>query len=349
MAISDVQLLQAWRDVLKLSNLKAGETVTILTSSDTNKQNLTAARTAAIDLGAVLTVVDLPPTNGDIALSRDKVAFMGKTALQGNKAAMAALKQSDLVIDLMLLLFSPEQAEILSGGTRMLLAVEPPEVLMRLKPTIDDRRRVLAAAAHLGSAKKMTVTSKAGTNLECDLGEFPVLTEYGFADQPGRWDHWPSGFLATWPNEKTARGTIVIDRGDILLPFKSYVQEPIRFDIEDGYVQSMQGGFDAEFLKSYMDSFNDREVYAISHVGWGLQPRAQWTALGLYDKEATIGMDARAFYGNFLFSTGPNTEAGGKRDTPCHMDIPLRNCSVSLDGVPMTINGNVVVEEQKAA
>jgi len=349
MAISDVQFLQAWRDVLKLSNLKAGETVTILTSSDTNKQNLTAARNAAIDLGAVLTVVDLPPTNGDIALSRDKVAFMGKTALQGNKAAMAALKQSDLVIDLMLLLFSPEQAEILSGGTRMLLAVEPPEVLMRLKPTVDDRRRVLAAAAHLGSARKMTVTSKAGTNLECDLGEFPVLTEYGFADQPGRWDHWPSGFLATWPNEKTAHGTIVIDRGDILLPFKSYVQEPIRFNIKDGYVQNMEGGFDAEFLKSYMDSFNDREVYAISHVGWGLQPRAQWTALGLYDKEATIGMDARAFYGNFLFSTGPNTEAGGKRDTPCHMDIPLRNCSVSLDGVPMTINGNIVVEEQKAA
>ena len=98
----------------------------------------------------------------------------------------------------------------------MLLAVEPPEVLMRLKPTIDDRRRVLAAAAHLGGAKKMTVTSKAGTNLECDLGEFPVLTEYGFADQPGRWDHWPSGFLATWPSEQTARGTIVIDRGDTI-------------------------------------------------------------------------------------------------------------------------------------
>jgi 2,5-dihydroxypyridine 5,6-dioxygenase len=349
MAISDVQLLQAWRDVLKLSNLKAGETVTILTSSDTDKQNLAAARNAAIDLGAVLTVVELPPTNGDIALSRDKVAFIGKTALQGNKAAMAALKQSDLVIDLMLLLFSPEQAEILSGGTRMLLAVEPPEVLMRLKPTMDDRRRVLAAAAHLGSAKKMTVTSKAGTNLECDLGEFPVLTEYGFADQPGRWDHWPSGFLATWPNEKTARGMIVIDRGDILLPFKSYVQEPVRLEIKDGYVEKIEGGFDAEFLKSYMDSFHDREVYAISHVGWGLQPRAQWTALGLYDKEATIGMDARAFYGNFLFSTGPNTEAGGKRDTPCHMDIPLRNCSVSLDKVPMTVNGDVVVEDQKAA
>jgi len=98
-----------------------------------------------------------------------------------------------------------------------------------------------------------------------------------------------------------------------------------------------------------MDSFHDREVYAISHIGWGLQPRAQWTALGLYDKEATLGMDARAFYGNFLFSTGPNTEAGGKRNTPCHIDIPLRNCSLSLDGVAMTINGKVVVADQMAA
>jgi len=38
---------------------------------------------------------------------------------------MAALRASDLVLDLMLLLFSPEQQEILSAGTRILLAVEP--------------------------------------------------------------------------------------------------------------------------------------------------------------------------------------------------------------------------------
>jgi len=203
MAISDVHLLQSWRQVLTLSKLKKGEAVTILSSSDTNKQNLEAARNAALDLGGIVSVLELPPTNGELALSRDKTAFIGKTALEGNKAAMACLKSSDLVIDLMLLLFSPEQAEILSGGTRMLLAVEPPEVLTRMIPTMEDKRRVVNAAAKLGGAKLMTVTSKAGTSLECDLGEFPVLTEYGFADEPGRWDHWPSGFLATWPNEKT--------------------------------------------------------------------------------------------------------------------------------------------------
>jgi 2,5-dihydroxypyridine 5,6-dioxygenase len=347
MAISDFQLASAWKKVLELSKLKEGEAVTILTSLDTNQQTLAAARNAAMDLGGVVTTVDLPPTNGELALSRDKTAFVGHTALQGNKAALAALKASDLVIDLMLLLFSKEQADILASGARMLLAVEPPEVLTRLVPTEDDRRRVLAATKRLKSAKTMAVTSKAGTELQCKLGDFGIVNEYGYVDEPGRWDHWPSGFLATWPNEKSANGRIVIDRGDIMLPFKSYVQEPITLHVADGYINRIEGNFDADFLRSYLESFKDREVFAISHLGWGLQPRAQWTALGLYDKEATLGMDARAFYGNFLFSTGPNTEVGGLRNTPCHMDIPLRHCSLSLDGVPMTIDGDVVAEDQK--
>ena len=195
----------------------------------------------------------------------------------------------------------------------------------------------------------MTVTSKAGTDLRCDLGDFPVLTEYGFVDEPGRWDHWPSGFLATWANEGTANGTIVVDRGDIILPFKSYVQAPITLTFRDGYLKEIEGGFDAEFLRDYMETFKDPEVYAMSHIGWGLQPRAQWSTLGLYDKEDTIAMDARAFYGNFLFSTGPNSEAGGKRDTPCHMDVPLRRCSVFLDGEPMVLDGDVIPAEQRVA
>ena len=59
-------------------------------------------------------------------------------------------------------------------------------------------------------------------------------------------------------------------------------------------------------------------------------------------------MDARAFAGNFLFSLGPNTEAGGTRNTPCHIDIPMRRCSVSLDGVEVVRNGKLVEEEVTA-
>jgi len=347
MLISDFDLLNAWIEVLKLSRVRAGETVTLLTSEDSNEQNRRIAGLAARQLGAIVTEVRLPLMNGEKTIGRDKLAYVGQTALAGNRAALAALKNSDLVLDLMLLLFSPEQLEILQGGTRMLLAVEPPEILVRMTPTPDDRRRVLAAAERLKVARRMRVESAAGTRLECQLGAYPVLTEYGFADEPGRWDHWPSGFLATWSNEGSAQGTIVLDRGDIILPFKSYVRDAIHLTVQDGYISAIEGGQDADFLKAYMESFNDREVYAISHLGWGLQPRAQWTAIGLNDKDTTIGMDARAFLGNFLFSTGPNTEAGGTRDTPCHIDIPMRNCSLWLDDEIMVRDGEVVPADQR--
>jgi 2,5-dihydroxypyridine 5,6-dioxygenase len=55
-------------------------------------------------------------------------------------------------------------------------------------------------------------------------------------------------------------------------------------------------------------------------------------------------MDARAFDGNFLFSLGPNNEGGGKRTTACHIDIPLRRCTVSLDGVDVVREGKTIEE-----
>ncbi|MDQ0467793.1 2,5-dihydroxypyridine 5,6-dioxygenase [Labrys wisconsinensis] len=347
MAISDLALVEAWKDVLTLSKLRAGEQVCLLVSDDSNPQLVSTARIAVGQLGGILTILTLPPLNGDVALSRDKSGYVGHTALKGNRPALEAMKHSDFVIDTMMLLFSPEQEEILKTGARMLLACEPPEVMLRMKPTPDDARRATAAAARLARAKTLTVTSKAGTEFSCAVGQYPVLKQQGFVDQPGGWDHWPSCFVATWPDEGSCEGRIVIDTGDILLPFKRYAREPIALTIEKGIIRRIEGGFEAEYLKSYMETFDDPDAYAMAHVGWGLHKRAHWTTLGLYDPEAGLSMDARSFAGNFLFSSGPNTEAGGTRNTPCHMDIPLRACSLSLDGEPMTIDGRVVPEDQR--
>lgn len=342
MSVSDHDLIQAWKQVLSLSKLERGQLVTVLTSSSTHPQTLSTAILAAASMGAIVNRLDLLPVNGEKALSRDSLAYLGTTPLTGNRAAIAALKESDLVLDLMTLLFSPEQHEILKAGTKILLAVEPPEVLVRMVPTMADRARVAAASAKLGKAKEMHVTSPAGTDVRFKLGQFPAISEYGLVDEPGRWDHWPSGFALTWANEGEADGTIAMERGDILLPMKSYIQDRIHFRIENGFVTSIEGGVDAEILSEYMASYNDRDAYAMSHIGWGLQPRAKWSTLGLYDREATIGMDARAFEGNFLFSFGPNNEAGGSRTTACHIDIPMRNCTIVLDGEEVVRNGKVL-------
>ncbi len=344
MSVSDFELFQSWKRVLELCALRPGQTVALLTSAETNEQTLRCAILAVRDVGAIANRLDLQPVNGGTSLSRDPLAYVGTTPLTGNRPAVAMLKASDLVLDLMTLLFSAEQHEILAAGGRVLLAVEPPEILVRLTPTLEDRTRVLAASAKLRAARVMRVTSAAGTDATFALGDYPLLEEYGFVDQPGRWDHWPSGFLATWSNEGSGEGTIVLAPGDILLPQKAYVTEPVTMRLERGYVRAIEGGYEARHLKDYMDNFGDPEVYAVSHIGWGLQKRAHWSVMGFYDREASIGMDSRACAGNFLWSTGPNNEAGGTRDTACHIDIPMRGCTVTLDGEPVVVDG-VLVED----
>ncbi|BEP45933.1 MULTISPECIES: peptidase M29 [Variovorax] len=344
MPVSDYQMVKAWDEVLKLSKVERGQKVSILCGPHTHPQTLQTATIAAQAAGAVVTRIELQPINAEKAPSRDLMNYLGETPLTNNPVALAAMKNSDIVLDLMLLLFSPEQMEILESGTKILLAVEPPEVLVRAVPTEADRERVLAASKLLKAARKMHVTSPAGTDVTFKLGDYPTISEYGFCEEPGRWDHWPSGFLFTFANEGGSDGTIVIDRGDILLPQKNYVSDKITMQLREGFVRSIEGDIDAALLREFMEAYKDPEAYAIAHIGWGMQPRCYWHTLSLVDREATSGQDARAFEGNFLFSLGPNNEAGGPRTTPCHLDIPLRNCTVKLDDVVVVRDGKVIDE-----
>ena len=97
---------------------------------------------------------------------------------------------------------------------------------------------------------------------------------------------------------------------------------------------------DADLLRSYLSAFAEAEAYAVSHVGWGMNPAARWDSLVMVDKADTNGLELRAFEGNFLFSTGANENAG--RFTRGHFDFPMRHCTVTLDGTVVVDNGRLV-------
>ncbi len=128
----------------------------------------------------------------------------------------------------------------------------------------------------------------------------------------------------------------------MLLPFNTYVREPVTYTIEKGFIQDIRGGLDAELIKSYMATFNDPRGFGMSHVGWGLDHRANWH--GLTQFPGGMGMELRSFFGNVMFSTGPNNELGGPNNTACHLDIPMRNCSLFLDDEPIVLDGQIAVK-----
>jgi len=343
---ADASIVSLFKAELELCKIGPGDTVAVLSEGTRRADYAQAFLAAAQQIGAAAMQINLPslPVQGP-------AGQFGRTPLAGNRLAIDALKQATIVIDLMGLLFSHEQLEITDAGARVLLVVEPLDVLRELFPTAELRRRVEYGSKLLGAARELRVTSPFGTDLHYKLGQYPVMTEYGYTDTPGRWDHFPSGFLLTHGNDGAVEGTVMLMPGDIVNAFRRYVQTPVRLTVEGGYVREIAGdGMDATLLKDYIESFNDPRAYAISHIGWGLNRRAKWHHMAATrELDAEIGVHGLAFYGNVLFSTGPNTELGGSNDTACHLDMPLRNCSLTLDGAPIVDHGRVVPPEMQTS
>jgi 2,5-dihydroxypyridine 5,6-dioxygenase len=327
---------------LALCGLREGETVAVLSQGDERTDYVNAFLAAAARFGAVAFHVRLP----DVSSSVDGEVgawTVGATPLAGNRPALDALKGVDLVIDTIFLLFSPEQREIQEAGTRILLCMEPVDNLARMFPTPDLRRRVEAGAELLSAASELRFTNASGTDVRYRLGAYPVMTQYGYTDTPGRWDHWPSGFVFTGGADDGVDGRVVIAPGDILLPFKEYAREAVELTIEHGRIVDIRGGVEAAILRDYIEGFEDQDAYGISHIGWGMMKEARWS--GLATDRRSIHMEARSFLGNVLFSTGPNGELGGANATPCHLDVPMRDCSLFLDDEPVVIDGDVIPDE----
>jgi len=339
--------LAAFEAVFRLCKAEPGMPLCLLAESQSRAVNLDLAELAALRLGCrpFRCILPTPPQTAPVPVRSTGAS----RALRGHPAALAALKASPLVVDLTLegLLHAPELKEILASGARvMMVSNEHPEALERLVPRPEDEARVKAAVKRARAARRMTVTSAAGTALTVEMEGAATAGVWGWTDRPGTVAHWPGGVVVAFPRAGTVNGTLVLDAGDVNLTFKRYLERPVRLTLRDDHIEAIEGeGTDAELMRRYLAAFSayeggGRAAYAVSHVGWGLNERARYEALAMYDRRDTNGTELRAFAGNFLFSTGANEFAG--RFTEGHFDIPVRNCTIALDGEPVVVEGRLV-------
>jgi 2,5-dihydroxypyridine 5,6-dioxygenase len=324
--------------------LSEGETVAVLSESQSRPALVETARLAAQSLGGrVFDVVVPTPASTHSVPIRSTGASQ---AIAGHGAVIAALAASDLVLDCTVegLLHSPDLGQILAGGARVLMiSNEHPEVLERIGWDDDMPRRVMVGYDWISAATTMRVTSAAGTDLTVRLAGAAAAGSTGLTSGPGSIAHWPGGLVAAFPAAHTVDGTIVLAPGDMNLTFNTLVQTPIRLHIVDDHVETIEGdGADAILFRSYLSAFGDRESYATSHVGWGMNQLARWDSSQLYDKRETWGTEARVYAGNFVYSTGANELAG--RFTAGHFDLPMRNCTITLDDRVVVSAGELAAE-----
>ncbi|MFC4520208.1 peptidase M29 [Cupriavidus pinatubonensis] len=331
-------------EVFGLCRVKPGEVAAVLSESQSRSVLAELAELALIQMGAKVFHVRLVTPRLTEAVP---LRSTGTTvAIEGLEPVIQALSSSQFIVDCTVegLLHSVERAALLAKGARiMMISNEHPEILERLKPSPTVHEKCQLGARLITEASSMRVTSAAGTDLTVDLNGVQGRGSAGIADQPGSFGYWPAGLCICYPSNGSVNGTLVLDSGDVNLTFKRYFASPVTLRIENDFVTAIEGqGLDAELMRSYYASWNDRDAYAISHVGWGMAPKARWDSLVMYDKRDTNGTELRAFAGNFLISTGANPAAG--RFTSCHFDFPMRNCTVSLDGREVVRQGVLQAE-----
>ncbi|SEB01482.1 hypothetical protein [Variovorax sp. YR216] len=338
--LNPAKLTSLFRKQFELCRVGPGQTVAIVSDLGTRREYIQSAFAAAQDIGFDIYEMCVNAIPGWNSVG---VPTIGKC-----KGTLEALMAVDMVLIFHVPLFSKWLRDVQAKGVRVQMIIDAPDDLYQLQSPPGLKEAVVHAHRLYEKTRDVRVTSKAGTDLSYKCGEYPVMSQYGMADEPGRFDHWGVGLLHTFPNEGSAQGRVVIAPGDVvILPYCRYVQDAIELEIRDGHIVSIEGGLDASLMREWLaegkTSENDKDPYALSHLGWGLNPQCRWDSLALYgDSPERSRAASRSFPGNFLFSTGPNTQGGGKRTTRGHYDVPMRNCTISLDGNVVVKDGRIV-------
>lgn len=345
--INPAKLAFLFKKQFELCKVTTGETVVCVSDLSTRREYVEASFAAAEALGGDIYEMCV---NSIPSWTKVGVPTIGKC-----KGTLDAVKAADLVVIFHVPLFTKWLKEVMDGGTRVLMIIDAPDDLEQLMAPPGLKEALKHAEQRYRTTREVRVVSDAGTDFTYTCGEYPVMTQWGYADEPGHFDHWGAGHIHTFPNEGSAKGTVVIQPGDIvILPFCRYVQDPIRLKIENGFITSLEGGLDAKLMRDWLDegkaNADDRDPYAVSHLGWGLNPQARWYGLAMNgDEPERSRAAARVFAGNFLFSTGPNSQGGGKRTTRGHYDVPMRDCTVMLDNEIIIDKGKVADPKMRVA
>ena len=337
----EAKWIESFAELFRLCGTKAGEPVRILSETQSRPLNVQLAELALFSIGArpFHVVVPTPRQTAPVPVRSTGAS----QALQRIEPLVKALSGPGLLVDLTVegLLHAPELPDILASGTRvMMISNEHPEVLERLAPEPALMPKVKLGMRMLKAAREMRVTSQAGTDLAVALEGARIGGVWGWTDRPGTLAHWPGGLCLAFPKAGSVDGRLVLAPGDANLTFKRYFEAEVGLTLERDYIVRIDGqNLDAELMRDHLAAWGERDAYAVSHVGWGMNKRARWDAMSMYDKRDINGTELRAFAGNFLFSTGANEVA--RRFGQGHFDIPLRNCSVALDGKPVVVDGKL--------
>ena len=222
--LNPAQLPGLFRQQLELCRVAKGETIAVVSDLATRQEYVEAAFVAANELGADIYEMTVSTTP---SWTKVGVPTIGRC-----KGTLEALCAADMVLIFHIPLFTSWLKKVMESGTRVLMVHDAPDDLEELMSPPGLKEAMKYAESLYRKTRRVRVTRSDGTDLAYECGEYPVMTQWGYADEPGHFDLWGAGHIHTFPNEGSAQGTVTISPGDmIILPYCRYVTDPIRLKI----------------------------------------------------------------------------------------------------------------------
>lgn len=318
------------RDLLRL---KAGESFLITFDSESDwRAPMAAARAAqAVDAKVALLWHTAPPGYGKIA---DPYLPDSLKAAIPNCEAWVEFNYEWLLYS------TPWEEAIATNRVRYLCLVgmDAPMMVRCVGkvdwPNLKEFQERITAMTQ--KARKMKVTTPAGTEITFENGaDRPVLCETGFADTPGA--HFLGGQIGWAPVEETINGTIVFNGsfsggGQANL---GVLKDPIALTVKKGKIIKVDGGKEARFVETWLEGFNDPNMYNMAHICYGFNPGAKLTGVCLEDERVWGCTEWGIGY------QGPMMK-GKAGSAATHADGICLNSSVWLDGVKILDEGKTI-------
>jgi len=176
-------------------------------------------------------------------------------------------------------------------------------------------REVLAQVA---GADEIRVTTPAGTDLTVRPGDREWLTDTGMVHDSGDFSNLPAG--ETFVSPETATGTYVVD--GTMMPH-GLVPEPLRFEVDDGYVTHISDDAVREQVEAAREEVGDAAAN-LAELGIG-------TNVGVTELVGSVLLDEKAA-GTVHVAIGDDASIGGDTEAPLHLDGIIRDPTVYADG-----------------
>jgi 2,5-dihydroxypyridine 5,6-dioxygenase len=266
--------------------MNPGEHVVIVSDGTLSSRILEAFATAAYADGAKVCRVTYRPNIYIPMKCFSTFAGISQNPSLGEPPApvSGALREADVIVLLssdMAIFFSQAYREALAGGKRIIRSPYITEQnLLILFPESEEEvteldALTLAIGGVFESGKAVRFTSHRGTDFECAFGQYEVRCNGGRIRKASKGEgerfsaeFIPAGAVTRVPDDGSAEGMVIVD-GTIAAPNLRQLSEPIKLEIERGYVRAISGGWEANELKRFIEELGGGEMYHVTELGVG--------------------------------------------------------------------------------